>query len=98
VRADEERPVLRRGLLGPWSSRRARARVRRAVIRERLEAAAREPETLDEHLLERISLYTLGEEALVLSTLAAQPAVTASLRATDTGPGLAAPTTQTENR
>jgi hypothetical protein len=98
ARADKERPVLRRGLVGPWSSRRARARARRAVIRERIEAAALEPETLDEHLRERIGLYTLGGEALALSTTAAQPAVTASLRATVTGPGLAAPTTQTENR
>jgi hypothetical protein len=94
ARADEERPELRRGL-GAWSARRARARARRALIRERLEAAAvdvvelEERETIDEHLLERISVYTHGELG--------QPALTASLRSTVTGPGLAAPTTQTEN-
>jgi hypothetical protein len=94
ARADEARPVLRRGL-GAWAVRRARARARRARIRERIEAAAfdafelQEREIIDEHLLERISIYTHGE--------AAQPALTASLRATVTGPGLAAPTTQTEN-
>ena len=86
--------MLRRGL-GAWSSRRARARARRAVIRARLETAAvvdvelEERESIDEHLLERIGIYTHGE--------AAQPTLTTSLRSTVTGPGLAAPTTQTEN-
>jgi hypothetical protein len=63
------------------------------LIRERIEAAAvdalEEQEILDAHLLERIGIYTHGESA--------QPALTASLRATVTGPGFAAPTTQTEN-
>lgn len=94
MRADEERPVLRRGL-GAWTSRRARTRARRARIRERIEAATacafelEEQEIIDDHLLERLSSYTHGESA--------QSAFTASLRATVTGPGFAAPTTQTEN-
>jgi hypothetical protein len=95
ARADEERPVLCRGL-GAWSSRRTRARARRALIREWIEAAAavdavelEERESIDDRLLERISIYTHGE--------AAQPALMTSLRAIVTGPGLAAPTTQTEN-
>jgi hypothetical protein len=58
VRADEERPMLRKGYLGPWSSRRARARARRAVIRERLEAAEVEPESIDDTLVDRLSIYT----------------------------------------
>lgn len=58
ARADEERPVLRKGYLGPWSSRRARARARRAVIRERLEAAEVEPESIDDTLVDRLSIYT----------------------------------------
>ena len=94
ARADEERPVLGRGL-GAWSSRRARARARRALIRVRIEAAAvdaaevEERESVDDRLLERISVYTHGEPA--------QPALTTSLRSIVTGPGLAAPTTHTEN-
>jgi hypothetical protein len=90
ARADEERPVLRRGL-GAWSLRRARTRARRALIRQWIEEAAVETVELDENerLLERISVYTRGE--------AAQPALTTSLRSTVTGPGLAAPTTHTEN-
>jgi hypothetical protein len=50
--------VLRKGYLGPWSSRRARARARRAVIRERLEAAEVEPESIDDTLVDRLSIYT----------------------------------------
>jgi hypothetical protein len=56
-----------------------------------------EPERIGEHLLERIGDYTHGELAPAFS-VAAQPAVTASLLATVIGPGLAAPTTHTENR
>ena len=65
------------------------------MIRERIEAAAvdavdlEERESVDEHLLERISVYTHGKPA--------QPTLTTSLLSTVTGPGLAAPTTQTEN-
>jgi hypothetical protein len=99
ARADEERPVLRRGL-GAWSSRRARTRARRALIRERIEAATIEAVAIDiggpdedesfaELLLERISVYTHGE--------ADQPALMTSLRSTVTGPGFAAPTVQTES-
>jgi hypothetical protein len=87
ARADEERPVLRKGCLAPWSSRRARTRARRALIRERLGAASSETfeppenESIDDRLLERISVYTHGQQA--------QPAATTSLRSTATGPGLA---------
>ena len=98
MRADEERPVLRRGI-GAWSSRRARTRARRAVIRERIQAAAadsvelelelEEDVSVDERLFERISVYTHSETP--------QPAVTGSLRSIVTGPGSAAPTTHTEN-
>ena len=77
ARADEERPVLRKGV-GAWSSRRARTRMRRAKIRERIEAAAVTAElpgleSIDETLRDRIGDYTHGE---------AQPAVTMSLRST----------------
>jgi hypothetical protein len=89
ARADEERPVLRKGL-GAWSSRRARTRSRRAKIRERIEISELPGlESIDETLRERIGDYTHGQ---------AQPAVTMSLRSTVTGPGFAAPTIQTENR
>lgn len=88
--------MLRKGL-GAWSSRRSRARARRAKIRETIVAAsAPEPagvESIDERLRERISDYTHGEGAF-----ARQPAMTASLRSTVTGPGFACPTTQIENR
>jgi hypothetical protein len=92
--------VLRRGI-GAWSSRRARMRARRALIRERIQAATfdtvelelelqlEEDESIDDRLLERISGYTRSEMP--------QPAVTGSLRAIVTGPGFAAPTTHTEN-
>jgi hypothetical protein len=64
------------------------------MIRVWIEAAApgvevEEQESIDERLLERLSVYTHRE--------AAQPALTVSLRSIVTGPGLAAPTTQTEN-
>src|SRR5262249_51773889 len=102
ARADAQRPVLCRGLAA-WSSRRARANARREMIRERIEAAAMvvvldEPETIDEHLLERISVYTHAEDAPALALGGAQPALTASLRSTVTGPGFAAPTVHTVNR
>jgi hypothetical protein len=65
------------------------------VIRERIEAASVDayeidgPESIDERLLERLSVYTHGE--------AVQPALTTSLLSTVTGPGFAAPTIHTEN-
>ena len=95
--------MLRRGI-GAWSSRRVRTRARRALIRERIQAAAvgaaveaelevelqlEEDEGIDDRLLERISVYTHSQ--------APHPAVTGSLRSTVTGPGSAAPTTHTEN-
>jgi len=61
--------VLCRGVAA-WSSRRARTRARRALIRERIENAAvvelEAPESIDEHLLERIGVYTCGDEAFAL--------------------------------
>jgi hypothetical protein len=89
MRADEERPVLRKGFVGPWRSRRSRARVRRAMIRELIEAAEVEPESIDDKLVERLSVYTHGEP---------QSAGTTSLLSTAIGPGLAAATTQTDKR
>ena len=93
ARADEERPVLRKGHFGPWSSRRARARVRRAMIRDLLGGADKvevevEPESIDDTLVDRLSSYTRS----------GQPAATGSLLFTATGPGSACATTQTANR
>ena len=92
ARADEERPVLRKGHFGPWSSRRARARVRRAMIRDLLGGgeveAAVEHESIDDTLVDRLGSYTRS----------GQSAATASLLFTATGPGSACATTQTANR
>ena len=94
--------MLRKGL-GAWSSRRARTRARRVKIRERIEAATETAElpgleSIDETLRDRISVYTHDDEEAFVPVVQAQPAATMSLRSTVTGPGLAWPTTQTENR
>jgi len=104
ARADAERPVLRKGHLGPWSSRRARARSRRAMIRERLETVEVgvevdfEAESIDDTLVDRLSVYTHEHALSVYTHEHAQPATMTSLLATATGPGSAWATTQTENR
>jgi hypothetical protein len=59
------------------------------MIRERIEAAEVEPETIDDTLVDRLREYTHGEPQL---------AAIVPLRATATGPGSAWATTQTVNR
>jgi hypothetical protein len=61
------------------------------MIRELIEASEVEiePESIDDTLVDRLSIYTHA---------VAQPAGMTSLRSTTTGPGSAAPTTQTANR